>query len=221
MVLWRALRSPIGGKDSLFALALKDEGGLDGATLDPLAENVLYFGLSFLDDSVQDVNAAPDASGPLVLWDSTRGLLPAGEGYNGFRHARGRESLIDPDDDVFPEAIRIAVIVTAPPGERPVATTVGEIPAGTGSARVELNNGQYLRRLGEIAQVVKLGQEWVSAAPSDGSTLQIVQRGLFGTTPVVHPDGTKVLTGRRFERLVPLPSPRFDLISRDVKATHR
>jgi hypothetical protein len=118
LVLWRGVKSPIGGKESLFQRARRDGSGLEGAILEPVAEDVLYFGLAFLDASVSDAAAAPDAGGPLVVWDSTRGILPSGDGYAGFRHARGPASLDEPDDDVFPDAVRITVILTSPPGGR-------------------------------------------------------------------------------------------------------
>jgi type II secretory pathway pseudopilin PulG len=216
MVLWRALRSPIGGKESLFELARKDAGGLRGARLEPLAENVLYFGLSFVDDSVKDLDAQPDAGGPLVLWDSTRGILPAGDGYAGFRHARGAASLADPDDDVFPQAVRVVVVMCAPPGESPVAETIGDLSSAEGALHVGLRNGQYLKKLGDGAKLLRLGHEWVEVAPTDGNSLDVVKRGLLGTVATVHPDGTKVLVGRRFERVVPLACGRGDLVPRDA-----
>ncbi len=221
MVLWRALKSPIGGKGSLFQLALQDQGGLEGAALEPLAENVLWFGVEFVDDSVTDVSADPESGGPLLLWDSTRALLPQGEGFAGFRHARGKVSLADPDDDLFPEAVRLALVVMPPPGETPVAETLGEIPAGNGVSRVEIKNGRYLHKLGATARRLKIGHEWVEAAESDGTSLLLVKRGLLGTAATLHPAGSKVLVGRRFERLVPLPAARFDLVSRDFKRVRR
>ncbi len=221
MVLWRALRSPIGGPESLFALALKDGGGLNGAELEPLAENVLWFGLAFIDDSVSDLLAIGSAGGPLVLWDSTRGLLNEGDCYAGFRHARGPGSVADADDDVFPSAVRIMVVVAPPPGEAPFAQTVQDLPASGGTMRVDLINGRYLKKLGAQARVLKIGQEWVEAAETDGMSLLITRRGLFGTAASIHLAGTKILVGRRFERTVPLPAARSDLASREDPRSRR
>jgi hypothetical protein len=221
LVLWRALLSPIGGKESLFAIALRDEGGLDGATLEPLAENVLAFSIAFVDGSVSDVAASGEAGGALLLWDSTRGLLPQGEGHAGFRHARGKASIADPDDDLFPDAVRIAVVVAPPPGEAPVATTLGDVPAGSGVARVDLMNGRFLAKLGAGPLALKIGHEWVEAAPTDGTMLLLVKRGLLGTAATAHPAGSKVLVGRRFERVVPLPASRADLVSRELRRDPR
>lgn len=221
IVLWRALQSPIGGPDSLFAQALADDGGLARAPLEPLAENVLYFGVAFIDDTVADLAAAPDARGPLAMWDSTRGLLPSGEGYAGFRHARGPASLPIADDDVFPTAVRLTLVVAPPPGEAPVAELAGDVPASTGALRVDVLNGRYLARLGELGRILKLGHEWVEVAESDGTSLLLIKRGLWGTTPSIHLAGTKVLNGRRFERTVALSCARGDLLPRDDRGERR
>jgi hypothetical protein len=61
---------------------------------------------------------------------------------------------------------------------------------------------------------MKIGHEWVEAGDSDGVTLAIGRRGLLGTATSAHPAGTPVLYGRRFERVIPLPSPRSDLADR-------
>jgi len=217
-ILWRALKSPIGGPESLFALAAKDDGGLQGAALEPLAEHMLWFGVGLIDESVEDPSATPgDGKGPLVTWDSTRGVLPDGDGWTGFRHARGPVSLKDADDDVFPTAIRLSVIMADPPDQGPQAEIAGDLPATSGTARVDLLNGRYLRKLGATARYVKIGHEWAQAAESDGQSLVLVARGLWGTTPVVHLAGSKVLVGERFERTIPLPCGRSDLVARDVQ----
>ena len=221
MVLWRALQSPIGGEGSLFLKATRDEGGLQGALLEPLAENVLWFGVSFIDDSVNDAALGPDDGGALVLWDSTRGILPIGEGYSGFRHARGPASLVDPDDDVFPDAVRLAVVVAPPPDEGPSAAITDEVPAAGGTVRVELQDGRYLAKLGAGPLEMKLGHEWIAATTTDGATLTIVKRGLHGTSATLHPAGSRILTGRRFERVVPLAAGRGDLASRDLPKRKR
>jgi prepilin-type N-terminal cleavage/methylation domain-containing protein len=221
LVLWRGLKSPIGGAQSLFTRAIKDGSGLEGALLEPLAEDVLYFGLAFIDPSVSDVAAAPDAGGPLVLWDSTRGLLPAGDGFAGFRHARGAASLAEADDDVFPQAIRISVILAAPPDQEPRVELLNEMQSTSGSLRVELKNGQRLRQLGATMSPMKIGHEWLEAGDCDGVTIAIGRRGLFGTASSAHPVGTTVLHGRRFERVVPLPSARSDLVDRNEKTDRK
>jgi hypothetical protein len=221
LVLWRGLKSPIGGKQSLFERARRDGSGLEGAVLEPLAEDVLYFGLSFVDPSVQDATASADGAGAVVVWDSTRGILPAGEGYQGFRHARGPSSLEDPDDDVFPEAVRVTVILAQPPGEAPQASLQNELQASTGTIRVDVRNGQHLRKLGSTLTLMKVGHEWVEGGDSDGSTLALGRRGLLGTASTHHPPGTPILIGRRFERVIALPSPRSDLMTRDAPEKKR
>jgi hypothetical protein len=86
----------------------------------------------------------------------------------------------------------------------------------TGSVRVDLVGGQHLRRLGATMNLMKIGHEWVEAGDCDGAMLAIGRRGLLGTVATSHPPGTPVLYGRKFERIVPLPSPRSDLTSRDA-----
>lgn len=216
-MIWRALQSPIGGPDSFFALAQNDDSGLSRAPLEPLAENVLLFSIGLIDDSVDDL-AAPigEQRGPLWQWDSTRGVLPVGDGFTGFRHARGEASLGDPDDDVFPTAIKFVVVVAPPPGEAPEAELAGDLPASGGVIRVDVRNGRYLSKLGAQGRLLKIGHEWVQCAESDGLSLMITQRGVLGTLPSVHAAGAKVLVGQRFERVVPLPCGRGDLVPRDL-----
>lgn len=215
LVLWRALRSPPGGPESLFRQAQDDEGGLEHAPLEPLAENVLLFQLEFFDDSVSDFAGGADAGGPHVLWDSTRAVVPAGDGWTGFRHARGKASLALAEDDCFPDAVRVTLVVAPPPGEGPQAQLASDVPASSGTVRAEVVNGRYLRRLGESARHVKLGHEWVEVRDHDGVSMLIVGRGLFGTAPALHEAGTPVLTGRRFARTIALPCGRGDWIDRD------
>jgi prepilin-type N-terminal cleavage/methylation domain-containing protein len=222
LVLWRALQSPIGGPESFFALAQRDESGLSRAPLEPLAENVLLFSIGLIDDSVEDPSAPiGEQRGPMWMWDSTRGVLPAGDGFTGFRHAIGEASLRVADDDVFPTAIRFVVVVAPPPGEAPEAELAGDLPASGGVVRVDLRNGRYLRQLGAQAKLLKIGQEWVQCAESDGSSLMITQRGVLGTLPSVHAEGSRVLVGQRFERIVPLPCGRSDLAPRDLDRERR
>lgn len=221
LVLWRGLKSPIGGKQSLFARARNDPSGLEGALLEPVAEDVLYFGLAFIDPSVSDPGANPDVGGPLVVWDSTRGILPAGEGYLGFRHARGPTSLENPDDDVFPEAVRITVIVAPPPSEAPQTVLGNEMQSTTTSVRVEVRSGQQLRQLGSSLTPMKIGHEWLEAGDSDGVSMAIGRRGLFGTLAAAHAPGAPILHGRRFERIVILPSPRSDYADRELSGKRK
>src|SRR5262249_4814911 len=216
LVLWRGLKSPIGGKQSLFERARRDGNRPEGREVGPLARDVPYFGLPFFRRSVQDATASADGSGVIVVWDSTRGILPLGEGYQGFRHARGPSSLEDPDDDVFPQAVRVSVILAQPPGEAPQASLQNELQPATGTIRVDVRNGQHLRKLGSALQLMKVGHEWVEGGDCDGAALTLGRRGLLGTAATHHPAGTPLLTGRRFERVIALPSPRSDLTSREA-----
>ena len=220
LVLWRGLKADRRQAEPLRARRGRQQAR-GRAPLRPLTENVLYFGLSFVDPSVQrrDGVGRRRRRGGRVGLD--HGILPADEGYNGFRHARGPSSLEDPDDDVFPQAIRVTVILAQPPGEAPQASLQNELQAATGTVRVDVRNGQHLRKLGSALTLMKVGHEWVEGGDSDGSTLALGRRGLLGTASTHHPPGTPILIGRRFERVIALPSPRSDLMTRDAPEKKR
>jgi len=203
LVLWRALRSPIGGEGSLLQSVADRSGGLAEQPMEPLAENLLHVGYEFVDPALGDAVSA--------TWDSTRGLLPRGDGDEAFALAAGRGSFADPDDDVFPQAVRIVVVVALPPGEEPAAALLEELPETQQSFAVRIQGGRFLRELPAAASLVRVGHEWIAIQPSDGATLKVARRGALGSAVARHPVGTAVLVGHRFERLVEIPCSRSTL----------
>lgn len=214
IVLWRALRTPIGGAGSLFESLSEEDGGLRNKPVDPLAENLLYVGYEFIDSSVEDLGARGTNTGSLVTWDSTRGFLPAGQSDESFAHGVSPLSLIDGDDDVFPRAIRISVILAPPPEGSRMAELQDELPADSRGIGVAVRNGRFLAAIGVGHQMVKIGQEWMEIGEPDGRKILPVRRAALGTTSSSHPAGAKVLTGRRFQRTIFLPTFREELNER-------
>jgi hypothetical protein len=211
LVLWRAMRSPIGGVDSLFRSLEDRDGGLREEADEALAENLLYLGFEFFSGEDDVAAAVGEESGPSSTWDSTRGILPAGEDSESFRLGRGPSSLEDPDDDVFPRAVRITVVVEAPPEDSYRAVLLQDLGRGDVRGRCRVQGGRFLEALGDGSHLVRLGHEWVEIAASNGQEIQITARGRLGTTPADHAEGTLVQVGHRFQRTVFLPTYREDL----------
>lgn len=211
IVLWRAYRSPVGGPRSLFESVDEVDGGLRQVPMEVVAENLLYLGFEFLDAEYEDDNAPAGQGGPSWIWDSTRGVIPAGSSEEAFAFARGSASLENADDDIFPLAIRITVVVAPPPGEALEARLSEDLPADLRSVPVQVEGGRFLRKLGPGNHYLRIHQEWLEISETDGRTLLLLRRGQRGTTAVDHPAGSKVLVGRQFQRTVRLDMTRADL----------
>jgi len=210
LVLWRALRSPIGGPGSLFRTVEDPAGSMDGVEMEALAENLLHLGFEFLTSDSVEVATEQGEMGPLMTWDSTRGILEPGEAGQLFRYAAGRKSRIDPDDDIFPRAVEVTVIVAPPPDEMVAPVLSSELPNSNRGDRAEVVNGRALQKLGSSV-FVKIGHEWMEASAGDARFLEIRRRGVFGTVTAAHKSGVPILFGRMFSRVIQLPAYRESL----------
>ena len=219
LVLWRALRSPIGGENTLFRAVNERQDALADAEAHVLGEDLLYVGFELLDGSTDDLDASfGQQGGPLVTWDSTRGILAPGSSTETFRHGVGPASLADPDDDVFPRAVRIRIALDLPPQDAEVAYLTAEVTAGDRTPTIPVRNGRALRSV-VPGTLVKVGQEWIEVGRVSSTSITARKRGLLGTRPVTHAPETKVQVGRWFERTVFLPQPR-ELLA-DVRGNGR
>lgn len=189
--LFRAVRSPIGGKGSLLddaALPAPDEE--TPAVYRPLTSGVLFFGLRYR-GGVGGRTEWTD------LWDSTRGRLPA------FALHRDESSLSDASDDVFPLAVELTLVLE----EEGRGKTILTRAAGASSGSLRVNSTSLLPLEGDDGWV-RVDDEWIRVAVQNGTTYRVLERGGRGSDDVPHETRARVVAGSRFTRTVPVPVGR-------------
>lgn len=210
--LLRAVRTPIGGPDTLTDPATWDrlDRLLEGAL--PIADDVLHFGVEFWRPGTDAWTAAewvePETPaggqppGPPLFattsWDSTRALASELPGHVG------EESLWDGSDDATPLLVRITLVFGAdlPTGRlREALSAEGR--------RLRVADVRFLRDDEERPEFVLVDDEWMRLA-GDGtsSTELLVERGARATEASAHDLGATVRVGRTFRRVVRLPAAR-------------
>jgi prepilin-type N-terminal cleavage/methylation domain-containing protein len=231
--LYRAYRSPIGGPQSLMPDApapangggsAADRGPLTLAEVKPVATavlpGVLHFGVEFWGRKTQtwDPMRAPP-EGPLLTWDSTRGIMPRGNlragATDGFFYAKdrnapgstGEDSLQDPTDDTFPRRLRVTLVVEEIGENRKVGNLAADLSA---DAKVlELYGTGFIPAVDTTQKFVKIGSEWIQFDEIDGgSRLTGLRRGQRGTVAQRHETGRMVHYGRTVVREFPVPTFR-------------
>jgi type II secretory pathway pseudopilin PulG len=212
-VLLRGTRSPVGGAQSLFSLARIDNARNLRAIARPLSSRVLHLGLAYWTQHTDSwegtrtfqVPVVGQASGPLAEWDSTRGLLQAPEDLDReeWHTWKGEASLRDPSDDIFPERIRVILVVEENPPAAPWTFLMRPLAKGAREMHVE-DASRFERRL----PWVLVDREWMRCRLETDTLLKILERGGRGTQPADHKMGADVVTGRTFESVVELPGTR-------------
>jgi len=224
--VYRAYRTPIGGPETLLDPANFDspEKLTRGLRAQPIFQNVLLFDVLFWTqytthwewskgepsvvarptDAAQ-LKAGRPPCGPSRTWDSTRGLLPAGE--EGFRLSKGARSARFSADDIWPRMVRIEFAIdeenttlTSAIGASDISFSVDAVGFATG--RGEIDNVLF-----------KVGLEWLIVGGRDATrrdTFSIGARGQRGTPALAHAAGERVYFGRVFDFTVSVPSFRDD-----------
>jgi hypothetical protein len=229
--IFRAIRTPIGGKGSLLELAdIKDHQALEDRHAVEILSGVLHFDLRFWAHSTTswepEITPGAATGRALVTWDSTRGLLD-GTGTNGFSLAVGPESLADPRDDVFPRRVRARVVV-APNGGLRYARLVRELPGREAttaeSSRKDargLVSDQVVQldapsivppSVPEGERYLRVGPELVEYVERRDDEFPVMSRAVGGTPLLTHPKGSRVTFGRTWEFTVAIPSFRLETI---------
>lgn len=221
-VLYRGVRSPIGGEGSLFRDKNIDEHKEVLERCTPVADGVLYLGYLFwtqytttwdLKTALSDTLGA--ACGPEVAWDSTRGVLPpprskaAKNSPNRFWLAVAQESENEPSDDVFPRQIQIQLnVVTEGGGLK--ARLVRSAGKGDSTLYVDSASGFATEDEPDLYRYLRVGHEWVyyDKRTSRSFSTRGVARGARGTRPEAHEEGDVVYGGRTFVLTVKIPSHR-------------
>ncbi len=222
-VLLRSARSPIGGEESLFWQENFSDPARVRALARPISTRVIHFDVAFWTQVTETWDSAapplrePRAgvrSGPARVWDSTRAVPPP-EGApaprpDEFSFFRGEASIGDPEDDIFPERVRVTLVL-AEEGSAAIASALsGPLKADGSEARVFAarpfeGRGPFVR-IGRGAAA-----EWVrvKSVDADGDVLRIDPasgRGLRGTRRRDHPAGADVVTGKTFTTEIEIPA---------------
>ncbi len=199
--LVRRVRLPLGGEGSLLDPELPERRDRLLQEAVPLADAVLWFGLEFWSGGTTAWGLPGGAPGaPATSWDSTRGILPAGD--PGFPWGAGPASLLDARDDVFPRLLRATLVLAREDGEG--GALAEALTADAGSLR--LASTAFLRDQDLVDHLLVDG-EWLAVTSRDGAVLG-VQRGARGSRPAAHPAGSRVRAGRSFVRVIEVPVAR-------------
>jgi len=212
MTLFRATRSPPGGtkkSPSLFDVKIRNLEDIQ-AIAEPLATGVLYFGVRFWSSETKRWDSdfsRPSSAGPLLSWDSTRGVLPPGLMPNEFFFSLGKASLTDPRDDVSPRMIKVAFVFERIGREKERAELIEAIDDG--ARKVPVSDTAFAVTSKEYLYL-KVGTEWMSYSNVGEDGFRVIRRGVRGTVAMSHKEGEFVRAGYTVERVVELPSFRDD-----------
>ncbi|GEM_PF-2485120 len=199
---------------------LEDEGGgrwvddLDpddrergGPRYEPLLTGLLHLGYLFKSQYTTSFDEAPGSDrGPETCWDSARaGGFPDGHPVLRFGLDLDARSLSDPLDDILPSAVRIEVVVDAPPGAARTARLRSEL--GERDEEILVDRPESLPVPKPYAWI-KIRSEWIRYRSLRGNRLSGLSRGGRGTRPRRHPAGARIHVGRTGVLVLPLPLAR-------------
>jgi len=196
-VLLRGERLPVGGEGSLFV----DENVIDPGSwtriMRPVVGGVLYMGLEFWDQNTEAWESDPGETGVRVeqVWDSTRGIL------DDFRYYKKGSEKSD-IDDMYPERVRITLILARPGDPTMTARLRGGIGKYEKGFRLDRPGGLQLK---EEAVVLVGGRELMEIIRTGSTRAKIITRGAFGTPMADHQSGSPVVWGEVFTRVVNIP----------------
>lgn len=213
LMVWRGVRSPIGGPATLF-----DEGNLYRPNdrgevqvsryLLPLADGVLHLEFGFWGQDTESWLDG-DAGGSRLRqgwWDSTRSLLqprPEDRGSAAYYDPASRH---EPRDDVFPERVHVLLVLRPARVTRFARLTR---PLGADDTEVGLNTTTHYPE--GAYPFVKIGDEWIRYQTRTQRALLGCERGQRGTQPAEHATGTPVIYGTTFSRVIRVPGARASL----------
>jgi hypothetical protein len=174
---------------------------------DVLVDDLLWVELRFWSQRTRSWIATDD-TGPEVVWDSARaGWLSDTAFPPVFRFDRGPQSLLDPTDDVWPHAIRVALVVAGEERRAPEGLLARDLDVDATS--LFLVNGDRFPGAAD-GGFVKVEGEWIHYAERRGDELLALQRGQRGTRARAHEGSARCRVGRLVEFTVPLPFGKDD-----------
>jgi prepilin-type N-terminal cleavage/methylation domain-containing protein len=188
----------------------------------PLAEDVLYFEVLLAtpytttwDERKPKLPSRKDPTdqlyGPERVWDSTRGVL------REFSFFVSPASATNGDDDVFPERVRITLVLE-PDAWRTLRTDTLDY-LDDSSGRIPVASTRGFPPAGSESSYVLVDDEWVHYKAMDARSFTADRRGARGTVRAVHAPGSPVRCGTTFVRTFYLPGYRKeDALGAGVKA---
>jgi hypothetical protein len=233
--LYRGVRMPLGGGAASFLPAepLSDRRASDARVgvvtradaktrLRPVVTSVLYASFGFHtrhtkesaarlvdgDRLVEEVPPLRGGGGLSPTWDSTRGLLPAGQGADQFFLGRTPASLSDSVDDVFPRRVRVILVVDRVGNEAATGDLVRDL--GPQDKIVPVDSTRFAPGGDPVSRFVKIDDEWIQWSTRDGRSFTVEKRGARGTKPASHAIGSAVRAGATLVREFEVPSFRED-----------
>lgn len=193
--LMRAVRAPAVG-----ALNTLETAGFAR----PVAKDVLYLGFEFWGGRERGSSLTVPLPGKgrrtLRIWDSTRGL------FRFFPYYRGRGSVNDPRDDVFPRLIRVTLTVDIPL-PRCVHTQLTE-PMAVEDMVAKVESTRGFPEGGTDRSYILIAGEWMHYSDLKSEKFIIDRRGARGTVAKDISEEEVVRTGVTFQRVVYLPNHR-------------
>jgi len=233
--LYRGVRMPVGGGPASF---LPAEPPADRRTADsrlgvtsraeaeaklrPVVTAVLHVSFRFFsrhvteaagrlvegDRLVEDIPPVKGGGGLSPTWDSTRGLLPAGQGPDQFFLAKGPASLMDPVDDVFPRRVRVILVLDRVGNDAATADLARDV--GPQDKSIPVDGTRFAPGGDPVTAFVKIDEEWIQWSARDARTFTVEKRGARGTRAASHSAGSAVRAGATLVRDFEIPSFRED-----------
>jgi prepilin-type N-terminal cleavage/methylation domain-containing protein len=225
--VYRAYRSPIGGKDTLL-----DPKNFDSLRKlqtvirpQPMFQDVILFDVLFWTQYTtnwewsrdeprittrpqrpDDRGAGRPVCGPSRIWDSTRGILVSKDRF-GFRLNKGKGSANFSADDIWPRMVRVEFALSE---EEAILAQ----PFGSADTSFTVELATFATGRGELFdKPMKVGGEWLRVygrSASRRDVFETTQRGIRGTPTLNHAPGTIVRFGRVFDFTISVPSFRDD-----------
>lgn len=209
--LYRGFRTPIGDPEK----SLLDPENFDTAakirkSCRLVAEGLVHFGAvwrrSFATDWTLEEGIGLGETAPYVgpTWDSTRALDTEWSLF------RGKQSLNDPSDDIFPAFVRLEATLVTPSQfghGRGELTLMGDL--GTSTVEVPVTETDTLLGL-DLGKErwLKIDSEWMRYQARDVDHVKRivrVRRGMRGTKKASHTSGAWVYVGQPNELEIKLP----------------
>ncbi len=221
-VLFRGIRSPIGGRTSFFQTPKLSRAPLPGdpapakqpaegiALLRAFATRVVYFELLYATPytTTWSTDVRPlktdGRSGPIDYWDSTRSLKPAKLDPKVFTTFADKSSRSDVHDDVLPSRVKVTLVVREGDAAESSTNLIRDLK--TTDQEIVVSEPDRVSKQG----FVLIDREWIEIDDITGARLHVKARGARRTKPAEHGQGAEVVIGRTFETVIPLAAGRED-----------
>jgi type II secretory pathway component PulJ len=199
--LYRAIRAPV--PPSLSAM-------MDPLDAQEVAKDVLYLGFDYWSQETRTWTPDPKEkkyTGPEKIWDSTRAYKY--KPMDKFFLHRGDESMLDTSDDVFPEKIRVTLVVDAPM-PRAINTTLLQELSDTDMGWVDVDTTRGFADGDDQNSFICIDGEWMRYKNKRSDGFEIVQRGARNTKAASHKPKALIRQGRVFRKVIYLPGWKED-----------